>query len=71
MRPPTASAVDIETVAPDPAPDESIVLSEYNAPTEIPPSLSLPCDGRGTVNFVPDGASGVTASVAVEFVGQP
>jgi hypothetical protein len=65
--------VDIDTFLPDPAPEESIVLSAYNAPAEIPASLELPCFGGGTVNFVPSpGAQDArVASVPVEFVGQP
>ena len=68
-----AIRVDFDTFLADPAPEESIVLSDYNTPTEIPASLALPCFGTGTVNFVPspDGHDAKTASVPVEFVGQP
>jgi hypothetical protein len=71
---PTADSirVDIDTFLPDQAPEESIVLSAYDAPTEIPASLELPCFGTGTVNFVPSPGGQYTrpASVPVEFVGQ-
>lgn len=64
---------DFELSLADPTPDESIVLNAYSAPTDIPTSLGLPCDGRGTVDFVPSptGTFAKTASVPVEFVGQP
>jgi len=53
--------------------DPSLTLTEYNVKVEIPTSLELPCDGRGTVNFIPAPAGEFerVASVPVEFVGQP
>ena len=65
--------VDFDTSLPDLSPEESIVLSAYNVPTDIPTSLTLPCDGSGAVSFVPSpaGTFARAASVPVQFVGQP
>ena len=65
--------VDFDTFLADPAPEESIVLSAYNTPTDIPATLALPCFGTGTVTFTPSlaGLDVKPASVPVEFVGQP
>ena len=53
--------------------EKVVTFTEYNVTAEIPASLELPCSGSGRVNFIPEpiGTGAKTASVPVEFVGEP
>ena len=49
------------------------IFKRYNAPKRLPISLTLPCGGTGTAYFTPIAVvpPSRTASVPVEFLGQP
>jgi len=49
------------------------IFRQYDVPKPLPTSLTLPCGGPGTVYFtpIPVVPPSRTASVPVEFVGQP
>jgi hypothetical protein len=53
--------------------EKAVTFTEYNVRAEIPTALELPCSGTGRVNFIPTpfGTRAKTASVPVEFVGEP
>ena len=69
----TIQAGSIEPGLIDPASAQPIVLTTYGVATEIPTSLELPCDGHGIATFTPapGGEFARSATVPVEFVGQP
>jgi hypothetical protein len=59
-------------VLPTPIP-QGVNLTNYEVKIAIPTKFTLPCSGRGTVNFSPQPTSSTARSelMSVTFIGQP
>ena len=70
---PAADSIQVDISTETTGLEKAVTFTDYNVKSEIPASLELPCSGTGRVNFIPSliATGAKTASVPVEFVGEP